>query len=125
MMCTCHIICVLLLFTVCCKQILAEVIDVDITLPDSSYTYTADLDSQQLEYRCVNGSAASGQFIWTYNSIGYTNPLNAYDFYGVLRSAGTYTIGCYSGTDRLGDMQLTIKGRNKLCTEIRDRSSVT
>ena len=103
----------------------AEVIDVDITLPDNSYTYTADLDSQQLEYRCVNGSAASDQFIWKYGTGSFTNPLNAYDFYGVLRSAGTYTMGCYSGTDRLGDMRLTIKGRNKLYTEIRYRSSVT
>ena len=100
----------------------AEVIDVDITLSDNSYTYTADLDSQQLEYRCVNGSTASDQFRWKYGTNSYTNLLNAYDFYGVLRSAGTYTMGCYSGTDKLGDMRLTIKGRKNLCTEIRDRS---
>ena len=92
----------------------AEVIDVDISLSDNSYTYTADLDSQQLEYRCV--SSDSGVLTWKYGTSTFSNPLNAYTFYGVARSADTFTIECYSGTNQLGEMQLTIKGMNTLHT---------
>ena len=105
-----QIICVFL-FTVCCEQIYSEVVDVDIGLSNNSYTYTADLDSQQLEYRCVS-SGSSGVLTWKYLRLTYNNTFNAYEFYGTARALGTYSIGCHSGTNKLGEMELTFKGRN-------------
>ena len=76
---------------------------------DTSFTYTADRDSQQLEYRCVTNGSADG-LVWRYNNQEYTNPLSPYLFYAAVGSVGTFSVACYSVSDKQGAISLTIKG---------------
>ena len=93
------------------------IIDVDVsTTTTQQYTYTADTDSKQLVYRCISGGLSDG-LVWRYNNVDYTNTLNAYQFYGVVRRIGVYAIDCYSGTNNTGSMNLILRG--EICYSIR------
>ena len=86
-----------------------QVVDVETGPVDTSLTYTADVDPQQLEYRCVRMGSAEG-LVWRYNSQEYTNPLSPYLFYAIVGAVGTYRIQCYLVSEILGTIQLTIRG---------------
>ena len=85
------------------------VIDVDVQSTTTTHTYTVDTDSKQLVYRCVSDGSSDG-LVWRYNREDYTNPLNAYQFYKMVRRTEMYRIECYSGNSSIGNMNLTLKG---------------